>query len=1197
MRFRAMAVSLLMFASTVQAADTDTDLATVTKDQKVQGFRVESVYTNDGGKPIGARFIHANTGFTLDLLQIESVPQAYTWVNSWPTSDQGEPHTQEHLLLGKGTTGRSFASLDTMWLSTSSAFTQQWRTSYFFNTSAGGPVFFDLFAAQLNAMLHPNYSDEEIRREVRNFGVSDNPDGSLRLEEKGTVYNEMVSSTGNPYRQLYRAAGHLVYGKAHPLSFNSGGEPSGIRTMKPEDIRNFHRNNYYLANMGTIAAFPKSVAINDILARIGASLDRLETKPSGRAGQGRDAAPAPSPAAEGSIAVYEYPHKNDQQPSPIALVWPANRNFSADEQVLAELFFDNLAGDATTNLYKLFIDSRTRKLDLGARSVFSDVSADEGGSIMIGFADVASSNLSDEKLREIRAAVTGEIARIANLSDDSPQLKEFNDRIRSRVLERRRDLVRFVNSPPGFGSRNTRSSWMDQLLLLERTPDFRKSLTLGPQLTAVTTLLDSGKNVWREQLAKWKITGVAPYLAGARPSPSLIQREENERLQRIRDEEVRVVKTYGAAETRDAILRYRADYDAASAKIEEVAKDIQPPEFVNTPPMTLDDDLVFQATKLGTIRLVSSRFDNNMTSATLGAAFPVFPVEHDQLRLLSLLPVLMTQVGVIENAKPVSFEVMSERLRREILSLDAYFSTNPRTERVELAVRGSGIGMTELQRAIEWMKLVTLTPDWRPENLPRIRDVVDQQTAGLRNTMQGSEESWVQNPATAYRMQTDAVFLAADSSLTRAHNALRLRWLLKEVPEGDRESVISFTNLLARAATRTSRADLRTLLSVLKGSSTVPLPATSAASHRAIVASFKKLSPAAGKIMIDSAKDFDLTLSEIPDSSLERDWKYLCEALRDDLLTSPAKVLADLEELRKYVVGTGQSRLFFVSSGETRLAADAAIKSFASVIGGQLRAQVGTPRPQFIAHRMSTREGSTAAARLSYSDGGPVHVGLVAQNMKGGVMISSVPSVHYGDYKDTEKQLDFLSSRLHAGYGAHGIFLKTIGAGLAYSNGLRASISSGRSGYYAERTPELPQTLRFVVNELATARRDPKLADYAIAQAFGELRSGASYESRAEGIAADLADAQSPDMVRRFRQSILELRKDPALGEKLFDRKDRVYGRVVPGYNVKGADVPGALYFAIGPDKQLDLLDQYLKTSDGPETTLHKLYPRDFWMP
>ena len=61
-----------------------------------------------------------------------------------------------------------------MWLSQSSAYTGQWRTNYVFNTSAGPEVFFKLLDAQLNALLNPDYTDEEIRREVRNFGVTEN---------------------------------------------------------------------------------------------------------------------------------------------------------------------------------------------------------------------------------------------------------------------------------------------------------------------------------------------------------------------------------------------------------------------------------------------------------------------------------------------------------------------------------------------------------------------------------------------------------------------------------------------------------------------------------------------------------------------------------------------------------------------------------------------------------------------------------------------------------------------------------------------------------------------------------------------------------------------------------------------------------------------------------------------------------------
>ena len=41
----------------------------------------------------------------------------------------------------------------------------------------------------------------------------------------------------------------------------------------------------------------------------------------------------------------------------------------------------------------------------------------------------------------------------------------------------------------------------------------------------------------------------------------------------------------------------------------------------------------------------------------------------------------------------------------------------------------------------------------------------------------------------------------------------------------------------------------------------------------------------------------------------------------------------------------------------------------------------------------------------------------------------------------------------------------------------RSSVQSGRVGYYAERTPEIPQTVKFVVDTLKTADRDPQLAD------------------------------------------------------------------------------------------------------------------------
>ena len=86
MRNLTLMFALVLTVTNMQAASLDK----LTKGELVDGFRTDAVYLDDGGRPIGARFTHRRSGFTLDYLQIESVPQGFTWVNSIPVSDQGE---------------------------------------------------------------------------------------------------------------------------------------------------------------------------------------------------------------------------------------------------------------------------------------------------------------------------------------------------------------------------------------------------------------------------------------------------------------------------------------------------------------------------------------------------------------------------------------------------------------------------------------------------------------------------------------------------------------------------------------------------------------------------------------------------------------------------------------------------------------------------------------------------------------------------------------------------------------------------------------------------------------------------------------------------------------------------------------------------------------------------------------------------
>jgi hypothetical protein len=174
--------------------------------------------------------------------------------------------------------------------------------------------------------------------------------------------------------------------------------------------------------------------------------------------------------------------------------------------------------------------------------------------------------------------------------------------------------------------------------------------------------------------------------------------------------------------------------------------------------------------------------------------------------------------------------------------------------------------------------------------------------------------------------------------------------------------------------------------------------------------------------------------------------------------------------------------------------------------------------------------------------------------------------------------------------------MKTWSAGLAYSNGIRVRPLDERANYYAERTPLLPQTLQFVISELEKAQPDPHLADYAIAGAFDGTRSAELYEDRGQAMADDLADGLTPEVVARFHRAILDLRKRPDLAQELFRRMPIVNARILPGLGAAAKDVPGAVYFVIGPEKQLDAYEQYLKKAEGADTHLFRLYPRDYWV-
>jgi Zn-dependent M16 (insulinase) family peptidase len=1154
-------------------------LDSLTEGAQVHGFTAAAVFLDDTDQPIGARFVHAKTKFTLDYLRVETAPQGFIWVNSFPTSDKGEPHTQEHLLLGKGDRGRKLGSSEAMALAESSAFTAQWRTAYHFHTVAGHDVFWPVFENHLDAMVNPDYTDEEIRREVRNFGVDKGDDGKLRLEEKGTVYNEMVRTYENPQVGMWRKAGQLVYGATHPLALDSGGHPDAIRTMTADDIRKFHRDAYHLGNMGMIAAFPSSMTLASVLDRTSAILEK-EAR-TGRVSSEADL-PKPAAATSGTIDVVEYPYSDATNPGPMMFAWPATRSLDDTERTLLGLFLDAFAGDESTTLYKKLIDSKSRVMDLGASGVWSYSTDDQGQPVFLGISGVKADKLDEPTVREVRTLMLAELERIAKLPDGDAELLAFGERVQSRVIDLQRRMNKFLDSPPGFGFRGTGAAWMDHLHSLSKTGGFKKSLTMRPALTKVRTIIASKRNPWRDRLRTWGLLEV-PYGVASKPSPARRAQLDGERKQRIEAELARLQKTYSTKDAATTLARYHQDYDAATKKLEDSARAAELPPLVDSLPMTLDDGLQYRLGELGNVKTFVATFDS-MASARVQLSFKLDnTVPPDDLVYLAALPSLLSDTGVIVDGKPIAADEMREKLRKEILELSVYLTENDRTRRIELVVAGAGNGAGETRAALGWMRRVMLAPDWRIDNLPRLRDLIDQHLTGLRTRMLGAEEGWVEDPRDAWRHQ-NALQAHASSFLTQMHDLHRLRWMLLDPRDAKvTGEAVKFLALLGDAS-KLKRPQLLELSQALAKLGDPKAPKVKPALARWYDAA-TKLSAGAKPLAKAAGKDLALLLSDLPDGSLAADWKYLARQMAADLEVGAPAVLAKLERLRAQIIQAPHARLVEVGSTATQAAIAGDVEKLARELTTPQRGNaftlVTTDRP--FAARLREREPSATT---------PVFVGLVAPGTSSGVFLNVVPATWYGDTKD-DAVLDYLASNLYTGHGGHSVFMKTWAAGLAYSNGLRPNIDNGTLTYYAERTPLLPTTLRFVIEQLKKAKPDTSIARYAIAGAFNS-RVANGYEARASAMASNLVDDQTPEVVRAFRKRVLEFAKRPDLTDKLFGRMEAVYGKVLPGYGKLDQD---ATYFVIGPEKQLAAYEDYLRSAFGKTTKLYRLYPRDFWIP
>jgi hypothetical protein len=206
------------------------------------------------------------------------------------------------------------------------AYTEQWRTCYHFYTSAGPDVFYDEFERRMDALLHPDYTDEEVHREVRNFGVTDNPvDQKLTLDEKGTG----IQRNGDVYRParpeaVLPAVLKMIYGPNPSFAIQ-------LRLVRPKRSGKFNLPIYesftkritFWPTWALWFRFPGRCRSKPVLKQIDGTLNRIEPRrPNLKPATEKDL-PSPRPAPSGQIQIVEYPNRNEQQPGSVWITWPA----------------------------------------------------------------------------------------------------------------------------------------------------------------------------------------------------------------------------------------------------------------------------------------------------------------------------------------------------------------------------------------------------------------------------------------------------------------------------------------------------------------------------------------------------------------------------------------------------------------------------------------------------------------------------------------------------------------------------------------------------------------------------------------------------------------------------------------------------------------------------------------------------------
>jgi Zn-dependent M16 (insulinase) family peptidase len=1151
---------LLWLAIRVEAED----LSSLKQNQKIGAFRVVSLLADAENKVVGAKFLHGPSNAPVYVIQIETAPQTFMWVDTPENSNRGLPHSLEHLLATKGTKGRYLNLLRIMRFSQFGAATNEDYNMYCLTSGTGMEGFTEQLHIFLDALYNPDFSDIEAEREFYHFGVSSDPKTKKRvLVEQGTVYNEVQAGQG-VYTDFY-ALNKLMLGESNPFGFDSGGVPEEMRDVTPQDIRKFHARNYRLGpHTGFIFVFPAKESVSGFLEHISSDFRRLPVStPDSHLQQAVQKGPKYpfKPASDKRVNVYPFASQSNTDRGEARFGWAPAKAESQQDVHLLQIFFRALAEGERSVLYGSLIDSKTRDLDSEATGVDAQVFLGNSPwfpAPSIDLIGISGNHLSVDKIEALRKHILARIRLISAYPNGSDELSAFNQVVKSYATTLQRDRRIWIKSSPLFAS-DYKTDWKEYLNYTEMDPSFVRSLADRSAWQRLQSQIDSGQNLWSGLIRRFHLLDT-PYATASIPSEQLLAATEKDSRKRIEDKTNALKESYGITNEDEALIKFEDKELRKTAEIDRIDARVPRPKFTDHPPLTPDDGVQYKQFNLNQVPVIAVFFDGTPT-IDFGLSFDLRKIPTKYYKYLPILPRCFDSLGLAEGGRHVSYSDLRTKIQANVSDFSIAYDSNALSGRADLQFRGSTASPQELGAALTLISDLSRSGDISLLNVNRLRDLVNQQVAEDDNYDKGGDPAWYWHVADAFRHQDEPLYLALNSHFMQAHWVNRLKWVLHE--HASSKDIAELGDFAHR------------ILSSLKGLSAIEISGRLSGLD---TAGLEK----------ELIQYWQQNSSFFPDKDLLRAFERLTTEVQQDLAAGPEHAIMEIKELRQIVVDRLGLRVDITMNPDLLAEIQPSLTKFVGSLETQIIGKEDT----------GSKAGEIAIARLAVQRAGmakgdfPLYIGFEdSRSTTGGVVFSA--HSHGYNQVDRESLIKALSSTVASGTGPHTFHMKVFESGLAYSSGMVSEPQIELLSYYADKVPDLA-SLVSLIDSLADAIPtidDPALIDYILQKAFPFPRSMSPFAERGKKLAEDIYDGNEPAKVRRFSEAVLMLKHDPDLLPQILRSGLPSISPVLPEPQFKAVQrEERSIFFFIGPERLLADAEKRLAVPK-----LVRLYPSDFW--